>query len=281
MKIVLVSFADSRYKNSFLRLKEQIKGFPFDKLYFLTEKNCLTKEYWRNLKPWLYRRGYGYWSWKFPVVKEILGKLSYGDILFYSDAGVSWNNSDKAIARFNEYVAMLSGSNDILVFDYPAREEIWTKGDVLEALGVYNDERICKSNQVAGGFFCIKKTQRIEKLVDKLIVLCDIQRELVTDKKSIKCNKPEFIETRHDQSIFSVAVKQYPHILLHYNKIYELNDDGTTNEDCPLQIIRHKEAERSMGTVIWNKLLRPWRMILNVYFREFRNYEFGGKGYPW
>ena len=84
-KLILVSFADKRYRNSLARLEQQTKDFPFDERYFLTQDNCLTKEYWRSLKPWLYRRGFGFWNWKFRVVREYMNKIAEGDKLFFSD----------------------------------------------------------------------------------------------------------------------------------------------------------------------------------------------------
>ncbi len=280
-KLILVSFADTRYRNSLKRLETQTRNFPFDERFFLTQENSLTRDYWRKLKPWLYRRGYGYWVWKYSIIKEIFKVLSYGDILFYSDAGLTWNDSKIAINRFNEYIDCLKNENDILVFEYPEEERIWTKGDILDAIGVYNDDTVYLSNQISGGFFGLKKTRRTECIIQKMVELCDIQKELVTDKRSKIPNKEGFVENRHDQSIFSVLVKTYPHVTIPYNKTYEVDELGVPNKECPIQNTRQKENERPIVVVLRNKFLMPWRFFLNIYFRWYRDYVFMSKGYPW
>jgi len=280
-KIILVSFADSRFSNSLKRLKEQTKDFPFDERYFLTEKTCLTKQYWRNLKPWLYRRGFGYWSWKPSIVKECLAKMDDGDILFWMDAGLYWNNTPSAHKRFSEYVSMLNGENDLLAFEQVTVEQEWTKGDVLDTLGIYDNKEICENYQYYGGIFMIKKSIRICQLFDKLESLYDISKELITDKRSSIPNKPGFKEHRHDQSIFSCLVKQYPHADIPWTEVLpEKDGDWALMRDYPIQGRRLKEQDRPKREMIKNKLLKPWRMILDVYFKKFRDYEYKGN-YAW
>lgn len=280
-KLILVSFADKRYRNSLARLEKQTKDFPFDERYFLTQENCLSKEYWRSLKPWFYRRGFGFWNWKFRVVREYMNKISEGDKLFFSDAGIQWNNSQGALDRFKKAIGLLNGEDDILVYDQPTIEQEWTKGDVLDVLGVYDDEEICKSRQLFSGFFCLKKTERTCKLLDEIISLSDIDKELVTDKRSTKPNKEGFQENRHDQSLFSVMVKKLPHKTIHYSEHYELDENGQEIEDCPILVVRKKEKDRPMSEIIKNKLLRPWRDLLGLYFTKIRHYEYLCDHYPW
>lgn len=43
-KLILVSFADYRYRKSLERLERQTAGFPFDERYVLTERTALTKK---------------------------------------------------------------------------------------------------------------------------------------------------------------------------------------------------------------------------------------------
>lgn len=280
-KLILVSFADSRYRNSLKRLEEQTKDFPFDERYFLTEKNSLTKEYWRKLKPWLYRRGYGFWAWKSSIVRDYLNKLDEGDMLFWSDAGLMWNATPKSLQKFDEYIKKLSGDNDILVFGQPTIEKEWTKGDVLEALGVYSNEDICNSPQFLGGLFLIKKSARTHELIDRLIDFCDLSKELITDKRSTVPNKEGFKEHRHDQSMFSVLVKTYPHVEIPWQETQVDDDDWSKLADNPIQARRLKEQDRPKSEIIKNKLMRPWRDFLGFYFTKIRHYEYLCDHYPW
>ena len=280
-KLILVSFADSRYRNSLERLEEQTKDFPFDERYFLTEKNSLTKEYWRRLKPWLYRRGYGFWAWKSSIVKGYLNKLDEGDMLFWSDAGIMWNATPKALQKFDEYIKKLSGDNVLLVFGQPTIEKEWTKGDVLETLGVYDNEEIYNSNQYWAGCFLVKKTRRTMEFMDRLIDLCDLSKELITDKRSFVPNKEGFKEHRHDQSIFSVLVKTYPHVVIPWQETQVSDGDWGKLKDYPIQARRLKEQDRPKSEIIKNKFMRPWREFLGFYFTKIRHYEYLCDHYPW
>ncbi|MCM1078827.1 MAG: hypothetical protein NC344_04220 [Bacteroidales bacterium] len=279
-RLYLLSFADTRYKASLERLEAYTRKFPFDKRLFLTEKD-LSKEYLKKLKPWLYRRGYGYWAWKSYIVYQQLKKMNEGDILFYSDGGLYWNDKPTALKRFSEYVGLLSDKTDILAFEEDQPEYKWTKGDVFQELGVYDNDRICNSRQLLGGLWAIKKTVATVAFVKQWMELSDIEKELVTDKKSIKPNKEGFVEHRHDQSIFSVMVKRVPHIAISSSEISrELAEKGLLDE-FPIQALRMKEQGRPWNIVLKNKLMRPWRMILNVYFRKIRGYHFAIGSYPW
>lgn len=279
-KLILVSFADYRYRKSLERLERQTEGFPFDERFFLTERTALTKKYWRRLKPWLYRRGFGFWSWKASIVKEFLGRLDDGDMLFWSDAGLAWNCNEQSLKRFDEYIGMLSGDNDLLVFEQPTIEQEWTKGDVLEALGVYDNKEILESSQFWGGLFCVKKTPRICALFDKLESLYQIDKELITDKRSTKPNKPGFKEHRHDQSIFSVLAKQYPHVVIPWQEVQPEDGDWSKLDSSPVVGRRLKEIDRPKSEVFKNKLMRPWRSLLHFYFKYIREYDYRGK-YVW
>lgn len=280
-KLILVSFADKRYRNSLKRLEEQTKDFPFDERYFLTPDNCLSKDYWRNLKPWLYRRGYGYWSWKSSIVKDYLSRLNNGDFLFWSDAGIMWNATPKSLLKFKEYINNLSKDNDILVFGQPTIEKEWTKGDVFDALEVYNNDLICDSCQYWAGCFLIKKTKRTIDFIDRLTELCDLRKELVTDKRSTVPNKEGFKEHRHDQSLFSVLVKTYPHVAIPWQETQASDGDWDKLKDYPIQARRLKEQDRPKSEIIKNKFMRPWRELLGFYFTKIRNYEYLCDNYPW
>lgn len=284
-KIVLVSFADRRYRNAMKRLESYTEKFPFTERHFCDETNTFDKSYWRKLKPWLYRRGFGYWKWKADLVKFYLDKLDDGDVIVWSDGGICWNSTPKALQRFGEYVQMLSVEKPILTFQEPYVEQEWTKGDLLKATGVYDEENICKSLQLWGGCFMVMKSPVSMKLMEKWISLNDIDKELITDHKSSVPNKPEFKEHRHDQSSFSVLVKQIPHVEISFKETQvEDRDNPKAWEqlaDFPILAKRTKEIGRPCSEVLKNKLLRPWRMFLNFYFRKIRNYEFASKRYTW
>lgn len=283
--ISLVSFADRRYRNALKRMAKNTEKFPFTERHFCDETNSLDQSYWRKLKPWLYRRGFGYWKWKADIVKSFFDKMSDGDIIVYTDGGIVWNNSDKALERFQDYLDMLTLEKTILAFQEPYIEQEWTKGDLLKAVGVYDDDAFIGTNQLWGGCFMLMKSPVSEKFLNDWIALNNLSKELITDKRSIVANKPGFKEHRHDQSTFSLTAKRYPHTEISWKETH-LEDSNCLNVDAancnsPILAKRTKEIGRPKSEIIKNKLLRPWRMFLNFYFRKIRDYEFADTKYPW
>ncbi len=284
-RIVLVSFADRRYRNAMKRLDIASANFPFTERHFCDETNTFDKKYWRKLKPWLYRRGFGYWEWKGLVVKKYFDQLEEDDILVWSDVGVYWNSNDNSLKRFDYYIDLLRKGDNLLAFQEPYIEQEWTKGDLLYYFGVYNNEEICKSNQLWSGVFFLKKTIDTTKLVNDWSLVNMRELELETDKRSSMPNKDGFKEHRHDQSSFSVLVKLIPHIELSWKETQVIDRSDIKSWDklyeYPIQARRTKLENRPLGEIIKNKFLRPWRFCLNVYFRKIKKYEFLSPGYPW
>lgn len=280
-KLILLSFADKRYKKSLVRMEKQTRDFPFDERHFMTQDDVLPKSYWRNLKPWLYRRGYGFWAWKASIINCFLAKLDEGDVIFWSDAGLYWNYTPQSLLRFNEYVQMLDDNNDIVVFEQNTIEQEWTKGDVLTALGVYDNKHICETSQLWGGFTIFRNTQRMRDFWRELEELYDLKKELITDKRSSVPNKIGFKEHRHDQSIFSVKVKMIPHATISADETHVDDNDWSKLISSPVQGRRLKEQDRPKSEILKNKLMMPWRTFLHFYFRYVRNYEYLCDHYPW
>lgn len=280
-KVILISFADKRYCEALKRLENYTQDFPFTERYFHNQNNTFTKNYWERLKPWLYRRGYGYWEWKALLIKQYLEKMEEGDIIFWSDAGVYWNASEKAKERFSEYLEILEKETDILVFQGPYRESNWTKGDIFKALNVYDDDTIVSTLQIWAGCFGIRKTKITTEVVNKWVILSKRENELITDKKSIKPNKEGFIENRHDQSIFSVLIKSYPHREISYKETQVTDKNWEKLASFPIQARRHKEKGRPLRVILWNKLLRPYRIFLYIYFTKCKGYYFSNNDFPW
>ena len=103
---------------------------------------------------------------------------------------------------------------------------------------------------------------------------------MITDKRSRKTNKKGFYEHRHDQSIFSVLIKSIPHIEISWNEVQVSDGNWSSMNMFPIQGRRYKEKERSKLDILKNKLLRPWRELLHLYFNYLRQYDYQGR-YHW
>ena len=110
-KVILISFADSKFSSALERLRIETEPFCFDERHFFTEKD-LPENVFGGFSPKLYGRGFGYWSWKPFLVNETLRNMRNGDILVYSDCGNRW--IEKSVGRFQEYLSMLTEGKPIV-----------------------------------------------------------------------------------------------------------------------------------------------------------------------
>lgn len=272
-KIVFVTFANRAFSKTLERMKCQITSSEetmhlFDKYYFLTEED-LDRDFMKKLKPWLYRRGYGYWRWKSYVVSRQFAKLADGDVLVYADAGCDYN--PYAIGRLREYIDMAKSSESgIVAFQDGCMEYQRTKGDVIDYFKARKAYNLLNSNQFWGGYFVLVKSKKTTLFVEEWADICTNYPDLVTDKHSTSPNLEGYIEHRHDQSVFSLLAKQYDAVAM------PLEETAKDNfENIPFTPSRHKEKNRSVQLLRY--LLLPWRWLIGMYLKHIRHFDFSGR----
>lgn len=265
-QVVFISFADKKYYKSLRRLEGELREIPvFTNYHLFTEKD-LGQDFLRDFHPWLYRRGYGYWKWKPYLVQRELSKLSDGDILIWSDAGTVLNKN--GIKRLNEYLEMAKSSKTgILAFQDRFFEKQYTKGDVFAHFGVLDNEEFVCERQFWGGLSVICKSTTSQAIVDEWWRTVRDNFHLITDKRSSVPNFPEFIDARHDQSVFSVLMKKH-----HVDFVPYTEFDKENYDHIPFLPIRNKQ--KTKGQNISGKLLLPWRMALGLYLKYIKHFVF-------
>lgn len=259
--IVLISFANARFKPTLIRLQNEVNELKFiTSSYYFTEKD-LDKEFRRNFNPSIYRRGYGYWKWKPYLSKKVMDKLETDDILIWCDAGVALNT--KADNNFNYYIELVSQSKSgILAFQDIHIERLYNKADCLAYFGVLSNPKITDTPQYWAGCWMLKKTEKSVELLNRWYNAIMDDFDLITDKKSRLPNFPKFIDHRHDQSVFSILLKQYDIECVSYSEAIAKNS-----------IIYEKRDKRKtkIGNITF-KFLFPLRFIIwfyLVYFKRF------------
>ena len=95
----------------------------------------------------------------------------------------------------------------IIGSSYPSEEKKWTKMDLIEYLGMNNEECL-NSYQYQGGVNLFYKCDLTMRFVKEWFNIC-CKYSLLDDSPSIIPNDPSFCEHRHDQSIFSILFKKY------------------------------------------------------------------------
>ena len=145
--------------------------------------------------------------------------MNEGDILHYADVGCHINTT--GYKKFNEYIKILNKDNKgILAFQYyplknknrmefPKRQEYkYTKADLLNFFGFLKNKKIIESNQFWAGSFFMKKNSFTTSFLENWLNIFEKNYELVDDSPSKITNHKDFIENRHDQSIFSLLCKK-------------------------------------------------------------------------
>ena len=224
-KTILISFASSDLKKSINRLKKQAYETKFyDEVKFITEDD-LDYNFKIHLKKIMSDgniRGYGYFMWKPYIIKKLLSEINYGDIINYVDVGFHIIKENSR--RFKDYIKFISGKDKwILPFQYhsklskeienisfPYREERkYSKGDLLDYYGFYNNSTVTETPQYMAGCFFIKKCDESLNFVNEWLEIFYKRIDLVNDTQSKLKNLNGFLENRHDQSVFSILCKKY------------------------------------------------------------------------
>jgi hypothetical protein len=230
-----ITFGDTRrYSAALARIKDEVvaTGF-FDSHQICDETHILEllaehHEFFARSKT-----GFGYWIWKSYLVGQRLESMAEGDILLYCDSGCQFNRNEASMRRLQEYFDMLGDSvHSTLSFELTHKERHWTKRDCFDFFGIEIDQ----SMQLVGGVFLIKKSQGAQDLIGCINDLVTRRRyHLFDDTPSVAPNDPDFIEHRHDQSIFSLLRKQAGTLILPDETWFE---DWADGENYPIHAAR-------------------------------------------
>lgn len=205
MKIYLISYGDDKYKSQRdFFLETAIASSFFDEIKIFSRKD-IEPEYILEIGERLQRpRGAGYWLWKPYFVKKTLEEMKDGDILVYCDAGCMINGEGRV--RFEEYVNLLiASSTGTLDFELPLKELVWTKQEIFDEFD--SSDEIINSNQLVGTVLLLRKCTKVNQLVEEWYGTACNHTYLFTDELNPSAQHKDFIENRHDQSIFSVIRK--------------------------------------------------------------------------
>jgi hypothetical protein len=151
-------------------------------------------------------RGYGYWLWKPYLVLQYLKDIPDDDVLLYCDIGCELSPLGGKI--FNSYINELKRSNFVAFSTLTKNSErSWSKAELINLLSPKLED--LESEQVAATFFLIKRTPEMIEFIEEWLSICTQDNYIyLTDQLTLD-QSSDFIEHRHDQSIFSLLVKKY------------------------------------------------------------------------
>lgn len=206
MKKVLVSFANEKYYRSLDILeKTSLEIGKVDKMIKYTQESLKNSEFWKKNQYILSKpRGCGYWIWKPYIILDALNNLSEGDIVMYSDAGVSVIDDLSPLFE----IASSNSSHGMMLFaNGEHKNYTWTKKDCFALMGCDSEEYWNGQHLTATTSVWVNNKENIEFLKEYQRYLRD-PRIVTDDPNMFGANRPQFKDHRHDQSVLSImAIK--------------------------------------------------------------------------
>ena len=147
--------------------------------------------------------GAGYWLWKPYIISKTLYQMDEGDVLIYSDADIFVFGSILPLINI-----LYESGQDILGFAELMTDRYLTKRDAFELMDceapMYTD-----TPHLLACLIFFRKTAVSTKLVSEWLNYAQDKRVLTDARNTCGPNYPEFIQHRHDESIFSLMYKKY------------------------------------------------------------------------
>jgi hypothetical protein len=198
------------YHNRVKKICEQAESLNiFSEIRGLTDLVLKENHYdfWNNHSEFLHnnKRGYGFWLWKPYIIRSVLQDVEADDIIVYMDSGCTINVEGKQ--RLNEYIDLLNSQTkfDIISFQMCMLPEVkYSKYALMKHMNVNNEDQ--HSGQCNATVILIRKGKHSISLTNKWYNIASIYN-LINDEHHSQEHKM-FIDHRHDQSIFSILVKQ-------------------------------------------------------------------------
>jgi hypothetical protein len=188
-------------------------------------------------------RGFGYWSWKSLAVAKALEELPPNfDGIAYVDAGCTLNSNADSNDRMKTYFELALDKGGLAFQLAGLKESNWSKQDLgLELNAIETDG--WNSDQLAGGITFWKSGHSSIALSSRWAELSFIQNmHLIDDSPSSKSESKDFIEHRHDQSIFSLLAKQSMQFAILQNETEWGPDWLNSGYSYPIWATRHRSG---------------------------------------
>ena len=270
--VFLCSFASPDLNLSVRRFKKQSKELNFYKGIKIFGWKNLSYEKQKQISLFFQKgekRLYGYSCWKPEIILSYLNEIPKDSILQYSDIGCHFNH--KGIKRLNDYI-QITNKNNMLSFkynkpDFNLKENFkfqiyyeyqYTKADSWKYLKINQDSEILKTEQIWSGTMFFKNNSYVKNFLNEWANTCQFSN-LVDDSESTEPNHPNFIEHRHDQSIFSIMCKK--------EKIYSLSAS-----ECEWAELENKRSwDHLKNYPIWAKRDKKFNLIKRFINRQKKN----------
>jgi hypothetical protein len=201
----LITFANKPFRyNQLLNTKSARKIRCFHRIFNFSPRDFDKVFYKKNIGILSQARGGGFWLWKPYFISEVLSKSLDGDILFYCDSGSLFIDNVEPLLRLPEKFGQ-----DIIPLGLGALEKQYSKRDAFILMDC-DEARFTDTQQRQASFIVLRNTAFSKMFVKEWLSYAQDPR-ILTDADNVegKSNYPEFIDHRHDQTIYSLLTKKY------------------------------------------------------------------------
>lgn len=188
-------------------------------------------------------RGFGYWIWKpYVIASAMAAWRSRIDIILYLDAGCEINVAKGSDDRWRDYIDMSLGQRLPFSMHLPRhRESAWSKADTMDALGLNDAQR--SSGQIEATMIMLRVCEENAGFMNEWLRMCTADGyHLVDDSPSVAPNAPDFMDHRHDQSIFSGLMKKSGAVTIP-NETYWAPDWAVRGAEYPIWAPRNRTGK--------------------------------------
>ena len=152
------------------------------------------------------KRGFGYWMWKPALLKWADEQWPNHQIL-YVDAGFHIFLDKKMIVAFKDFLEKSYSCGGIAFEQHGLQEISWTKREIFDYFEISEEEKL--NFQIYAGFILLPPGQKRRDIISEFYSLTKKDNGyLFNDNHDINQHF-NFIETRHDQSIYSILCRKY------------------------------------------------------------------------
>lgn len=286
----LISFGDESFRRALHSIREVAGKYGIDEVRIFSKRQFSQTDFYKQHYAITgLPRGAGYWLWKPYYILENLLQLKEGDVLIYTDAGVSVVADlhpllsiaqQSPIVLFQNY----QGSDYIrftnLEFDYHNvyteinSNKFWCKREVFVSLGA-DSEAAWNSPNIDASFMVFRACSAAVSFVQSWLNYC-LLPDLITDAPNncLLDNYPGMIKHLHDQSIISVlAFKEGIELYRspsQFGNHYKLTENRVEGEYTMLPYAKEPKINSPYGTLLQHHRKRdiPFRTRLKSFMRN-------------
>lgn len=213
--IIGINYSDTNFKNAQkLNTWSLYHNGKVDKVIEYSPKDLDADFIERNKEILSMQIGGGYWLWKPYIIRKAYNLLNEGDYLFYCDSGTVILKPIQTLIE-----SMEKASTNVMPFQLTFPERMYSKRDAFVLMECDSSE-FSDSKQRLAGYMILKKatpcSNKPNFFADLDLLLTQwlhfsMDARIITDQPNAMNlpNYKDFIENRHDQTVWSLLTKKY------------------------------------------------------------------------